>query len=90
MLSKCANPSCSASFRYFHQGKLFRMETAEEDGNISEYGTMMVRDATKTGRRAEFFWLCDRCAREMTLVYDHKGSVLVKRIRLTPDLREAS
>jgi hypothetical protein len=28
MVSKCANPDCSAVFRYFHQGKLFRIETA--------------------------------------------------------------
>jgi len=27
MLSKCANPPCSASFRYFRQGKLFRVDT---------------------------------------------------------------
>ena len=27
MLSKCANPGCSASFLYLHQGKLFRLET---------------------------------------------------------------
>ncbi len=26
MLSKCANPSCSTSFLYFHCGKLFRVE----------------------------------------------------------------
>jgi hypothetical protein len=26
MLSKCANPKCSAAFRYLHDGKLFRME----------------------------------------------------------------
>jgi len=28
MVSKCANPNCAASFRYFHVGKLFRMETS--------------------------------------------------------------
>lgn len=52
MLSKCANPSCFALFRYFHQGKLFRMEMVpEEDRN-----TVAV-DATKIVRGAEFFWL---------------------------------
>jgi hypothetical protein len=30
MLSKCANPSCRASFRYLHEGKLFRIELASE------------------------------------------------------------
>ena len=28
MVSKCANPNCAAGFRYFHIGKLFRMETS--------------------------------------------------------------
>jgi hypothetical protein len=39
-------------------------------------------------RRTEFFWLCDRCASEMTLEYDSKGSVLVKPA--VHDLRAAS
>lgn len=26
MLAKCNNPSCSAKFRYLHEGKLFRLE----------------------------------------------------------------
>ncbi len=79
MLSKCANPSCSAKFRYFHQGKLFRMETEADDANS--------RNSAKLSRRIEFFWLCDRCASEMTLTYDSRGSVLVKPAY---DLRAAS
>ena len=84
MLSKCANPSCSASFRYFHQGQLFRMEVElpEEDRNTVD------GDAARVSRRAEFFWLCDRCACEMTLACDGRGAVLVTRSRR--DLREAS
>jgi hypothetical protein len=81
MLSKCANPSCSASFRYFHQGKLFRMETDAPGHN----GTT---SAAKTVRRTEFFWLCDKCASEMTLEYDSKGSVRVKLV--VSDFRAAS
>jgi len=70
MLSKCANPSCSASFRYFHQGKLFRMETdAPEQGSPA-----------RTVRRAEFFWLCDNCVSGMTLEYDRKKGVVVKPV----------
>jgi len=26
MISKCANPACSARFLYLHEGKLFRFE----------------------------------------------------------------
>ena len=73
MLSKCANPSCTASFLYFHQGKLFRMET-----EMLAHDPRQAAVAAKIERRTEFFWLCDRCASEMTVEYDSKGNVLVK------------
>jgi hypothetical protein len=79
MLSKCANPPCSASFRYFRQGKLFRVET-EASG--------MVPTAKAPGR-SEFFWLCDDCASHLTLEYDRQMSVVVVK-RLDPELRAAS
>jgi len=83
MLSKCANPSCTASFRYFHQGKLFRMEV--ENPNPDE--AVLTRTG-KHVRRMEFFWLCDRCATRMTLEHDSNGRVLVKPV--DPGLRAAS
>ena len=48
MLSKCANPACTRSFRYLHEGKLFWREPS--------------RDST-TGAvvKGEWFWLCDHC-----------------------------
>jgi len=47
MVSKCANPNCSAPFLYLHQGKLFRLETDAQDP---------VADAAmkKFSRRTEF------------------------------------
>jgi len=65
MLSKCANPSCSASFHYLHEGRLFRMETPLS-GNGSVQGGNAAR---QHNRRLEFFWLCDECATSMTLTY---------------------
>ena len=63
MLSKCANPSCRSSFRYLHQGKLFRFELLDP----------REKESTKiTGSRTpryEFFWLCDSCCSSMTLTY---------------------
>jgi hypothetical protein len=78
MLSKCANPPCSASFRYFRQGKLFRVEI-EPSGIVP---------TAKTAGRSEFFWLCDDCASHLTLEYDHQTGVVVKR--LDGELRAAS
>lgn len=80
MLSKCANPSCSASFRYFHEGKLFRIETSGSTAGNAELA--------KPAGRVEFFWLCARCAPEMTVRDDGRG-----HISITPvgrDFREAS
>jgi len=61
MLSKCANPECCESFRYLHEGKLFRLCPTPE-----------VQIAAGTFKPAlhERFWLCTRCSRKMTLVWE--------------------
>lgn len=72
MVSKCANPSCSASFRFLHEGKVFRIETPPESPNADQ-----SLSAKKPARHLEFFWLCDRCSSLMTLAVD-KGGVTVR------------
>jgi hypothetical protein len=67
MLSKCANPSCSTSFRYLHQGKLYRFEI-ELEGNSQEA-------SEKRRRRLEYYWLCDDCCSRMYLRYDRATGV---------------
>ena len=65
MLSKCANPGCSASFLYLHQGKLFRLETG---GNGDDRRVDLADSQGKhPSRRLEYFWLCDECASIMTV-----------------------
>ncbi len=61
MLSKCANPNCSASFFYLHQGKLFRCETGTHKDSHA--------GVKKSARRIEFFWLCENCAVSMTVAF---------------------
>jgi hypothetical protein len=68
MLSKCANPKCSANFLYLHEGRLFRSESAV-GSTISAYDTGMK----KSSRRIEFFWLCANCAPKMTLIRNGEG-----------------
>lgn len=75
MLSKCANPDCAAVFRYFHAGKLFRMETSP---GLERRRTMGQGDENpdRRLRRVEFYWLCENCAPKMTLAYDAQRGVI--------------
>ena len=53
MLGKCGNELCSARFRYLHDGKLFALPVGPASGNGHH--------------KLELFWLCGRCAPQMTL-----------------------
>jgi hypothetical protein len=71
MLSKCTNSSCSNSFLYLHDGKLFRMDVIVENEALRPEGK-------KHSRRIEYFWLCNECAASMTLSYrDGSGVVAI-------------
>jgi len=86
MISKCANPACSARFLYLHEGKLFRFEReAREDT-----GPLLGFDPAvhKRSRGVEFFWLCESCSAALTLTY-RKGTGVVTR-RLPDGLKAAS
>ncbi len=63
MLSKCANPSCSATFRYFSEGRLFHIAAGS---NTSENGATRER-----------FWLCGPCSERMTVVSGAAGVLVV-------------
>ena len=76
MVSKCANPECIASFRYFHQGKLFRVEV---DVGVDRRRSLGDDEETqKHLRRIEFYWLCENCAGRMTLVFEKGVGVSVR------------
>ena len=70
MLAKCANPACSNHFLYLHQGKLFRLDRDK----------IVVADPEfrEQGRHLEFFWLCDHCAADMTVVFRKGQGVTVR------------
>lgn len=72
MLSKCANPSCSTPLVYLREGKIFMMEQEPQPGLRPE-GPVLV----KPSARIEHFWLCGRCAAEMTLIYDRESGIKV-------------
>jgi Fe2+ or Zn2+ uptake regulation protein len=82
VLSKCANPECSAPFLYFHRGKLFRVETEGRQDRRRQLGEEV--GITKPMRRLEFYWLCENCAEQMTLEFDKKTGITVRaRVKLT-------
>ena len=70
MLTKCANPSCSASFRFLHSGKLFHFDSPPRP-------SLDGRALRKPASSAEMFWLCEKCAFENTLVIDTERHVHV-------------
>ena len=76
VLNKCANPVCSAQFRYLHQGKLFEVEV--------QYAESLTSGQTKPGNgkgHAERCWLCDECAAHITLRFDaRRGVVMVSSL----------
>lgn len=66
MLSKCANPSCSAQLVYLREGKIFTMEsTASHQSRLA-----VTSGQSKVSRRVEHFWLCGTCAEHWTLAFD--------------------
>ena len=88
MLSKCANPDCSAPFLYLHQGKLFRVDSeAVARGGLS-LGS--APEPKKPPRRTEFFWLCGDCAAEMTLAYKKGIGVVTVPVARTPAVAAAA
>jgi hypothetical protein len=78
MLAKCANPACSAPFLYLREGKLYQIEMQTEmPAAAGEQKAEVAKNERKPARRLEFFWLCGRCARQMTLSFDRGRGVVV-------------
>lgn len=64
VLSKCANPECSAHMKYMHAGRLYVIPTASIETYTShDRGEF----SAPRGKQIECFWLCDVCCRQMTI-----------------------
>ena len=85
MISKCANPACSAHFLYLHQGRVFRIMRDADGDSEPQWG---VDANLKTHPQVEFFWLCDRCSMTLTIRYQKGSGVIVQQLRAA--LRAAS
>ena len=76
MVSKCANPGCEAPFRYFHKGKLFRLDKESSYERRRQLGDEQA--AKKPMRHIEFYWLCEDCAKTMTIAFDQVTGVAIR------------
>ena len=62
MVSKCANPKCSAHLKYLHAGSLFVVpkplghDSAADDAFSAPVGSQI-----------ECFWLCESCSPQMRI-----------------------
>ncbi len=73
MVSNCANPSCSAIFRYLHEGTIFQV-TARTPAEVKRL----------RGARHERFWLCGECSKTMTIIFEPTG-IRVMSLHELPD-----
>jgi hypothetical protein len=87
MLSKCANPKCSAPFHYLHDGRLFEVQVTPQ--NIAVATTDTGENAPKKRpSKVERFWLCSKCSATMTLAVNRDNEVLL--LPLKPNARMAA
>jgi hypothetical protein len=73
MVSKCANPSCVAPFRYLHEGRIFTVRARETEHRPDG-----------ADPKVERYWLCSTCSDRMTLVLQ-SGRVLLRALAAIPE-----
>ncbi|HTW32628.1 MAG TPA: hypothetical protein VMD76_13185 [Candidatus Sulfotelmatobacter sp.] len=81
MVSKCANPECLEPFLYLNQGKLFHLKPTPEIESSSPAPSEQLH---------ERFWLCSRCAKRMTLIWDGTQAKLVplrEKVSAPPEVK---
>lgn len=73
MLSKCANPNCSNTFRYLHEGKLYLIGSRPEKARRND-----LSRHTGEPRPPAYAWLCSSCCRYMAIRFDQEvGAVVI-------------
>lgn len=79
MLSKCANPICSTTFRYPHEGRLYVIAPREK------LGRHKPRCSSKSGQ-PEYAWLCSSCSLYLTIQIDEEyGTRVVRKVEAKND-----
>ena len=88
MLAKCANPSCSTPLVYLREGKIFMVESPQQQFELLSADP----SKPKATHRVEHFWLCGPCSGDMTITYDRQRGVEVvrKTVGNAPFVRRAA
>jgi hypothetical protein len=73
---KCANPACPTGFHWTGGGKFFRFRPDPVPTN----GINPTADSPGGIHGVRHYWLCERCSRVFTLVYDEEYGVTLKLI----------
>jgi hypothetical protein len=81
MLAKCANPACSATFRYLHEGKLFAIESKADS---LKRGPPADPEYIGKSSSPQYFWLCSSCCRAMTVQPDGDHGISLVRNEKAP------
>ncbi len=82
MLAKCANPACSATFRYLHEGKLYAIESTAGSPRWKPHADPEYGSSVHT---LEYFWLCSSCCCAMSVQSDgDHGITLVPKREILP------
>lgn len=82
MVAKCANPACSATFRYLHEGELFAIESKPDPLQGRAPADPEYRGSSPP---YEYFWLCSSCCCVMRVQSDGN-----RRIVLVPKRKSST
>ncbi len=69
MLSKCANPPCSSTFRYLHEGKLYLVNSISHCDGRRRLSTAAIK--------SEYAWLCSVCSSYMTIIINEENGTMM-------------
>jgi hypothetical protein len=68
LLRKCFNPSCSAEFRYLHEGKLYCLSSQRAPAQNKKYERSEV----------EYVWMCSACSHAFQPTRNADGQISLK------------
>ncbi len=81
MVSRCANPSCGAEFKYLHEGRLYHFIL-----NDKKAGPL----TSQSSAGVPFWWLCSRCCLSMALIHNGESGVTLVPLHKTREISQNS